>query len=125
MAAAIATLQALGEPDFHDRLEAPAARLDEGLREAADAADPPVFQARTGSLLGFYFTDTPVIDLASANTCDPARFERFFHAMLDRGVLLPTSPFAPICVLAAHTNEQIDHTIEAARESLSIAGTAD
>lgn len=125
MAAAIATLQALGEPDFYDRLEESAARLDEGLREAAAAADPPVFHARTGSLLGFYFTDTPVIDLASANTCDPACFERFFHAMLDRGVLLPTSPLAPICVLAAHTNEQIDHTIEAARESLSIAGTAD
>ena len=125
MAAAVATLQALGESDFYDRLEALAARLDEGLREAASAADCPANHRRAGSLLGIYFTDTPGNDLPSANTQDTARYERFFHAMLDRGVLLPTSSLAPICVLAAHTNEQIDQTIEAARESLSLVGTGD
>ena len=125
MAAGITTLQALGEPDVYDELETQGARLDEGLRAAAASADISIAHARVGSLLGIYFTDTPVKDSASAKACDFARFERFFHAMLDRGVLLPGSPLAPICVSAAHTNEQIDRTIEAARESLSFVGTGD
>ena len=64
------------------------------------------------------FTGTPVTDLDTAKTSDAARFGRFFWAMMDRGVYLPCSQFEAAFVSSAHTEDDIDRTIEAARESL-------
>ena len=120
MAAGIAVLQTIGEPGFYDSLEAKAARFDEGLHAAAATANVPLHHARMGSLVGMAFTSAPVTDPASARASDRGRFERFFNAMLDRGVLLPPSPSTPVGLCATHTDEQIDRTIVAAHEALQL-----
>ena len=66
-----------------------------------------------------FFTGIPVIDLDSAKTSDTARFGRFFWAMMDRGVYLPCSQFEAAFTCAAHTDADIEATVEAARAALS------
>lgn len=121
MAAGIATLQAIGEPGFYDALDAKSARLDEGLRAAAAAAGVPSYHTRAVGILGMFFCDKPVTNAASARGCDAALFTRYHEAMLDRGVLLSPFPLSCIFPSFAHTDEDIDRTIEAAHEALRIA----
>ncbi len=72
---------------------------------------------RIGSMMTWFFTRQPVEDYAGALTSDRARFGRFFHAMLERGIYLPPSQFESLFVSAAHTGEDLARTAEAARES--------
>jgi glutamate-1-semialdehyde 2,1-aminomutase len=65
-----------------------------------------------------FFTDREVFDFESAKTCDTQRFNQFFHAMLDQGVYLPPSQFEAAFISTAHTNADIDRTIEAAARAL-------
>jgi glutamate-1-semialdehyde 2,1-aminomutase len=58
------------------------------------------------------------MDFDSAKTCDSERFNRFFHAMLDQGVYLPASQFEAAFISAAHTDADIENTIEAAARAL-------
>ena len=67
----------------------------------------------------FFFTDAPVTDWDSAKRSDTARFARFFRAMLDRGIYLAPSQFEAAFVSAAHTEEDIDQTIAAAKEAFT------
>ena len=67
----------------------------------------------------FFFTDGPVTDYESAKRSDTARFGRFFRAMLERGIYLAPSQFEAAFVSAAHTDEDIDKTIAAARRALA------
>ncbi|MGB2988109.1 MAG: aminotransferase class III-fold pyridoxal phosphate-dependent enzyme, partial [Phycisphaerae bacterium] len=122
MAAGLATLQAVGESGFYEALEAQSARLDEGLRAAAAAACVPTCHTRVASMLGMFFGEITVTDSASASRCDTALFAHYHRAMLDRGVFLPPSPLSPLFVSAAHSNDEIDRTIEAAHDALRIAG---
>jgi glutamate-1-semialdehyde 2,1-aminomutase len=118
MAAGLATLRLLRDESPYDRLEALSARLAEGLdRAATDAAVPHVVQ-RVGSMLTLFFHDGPVRDYDDARRGDTRRFGRFFWEMLARGIYLPCSQFEAAFVSAAHTEDDIDRTIEAARESL-------
>ena len=114
MAAGVATLQAIGDSDFHDRLEAKAARLDEGLRAASAAAGIAACHTRVGSMVGLFFARYTVKDLDSARTDDRGMYSRFFLAMLDQGMYLPPFRSTPWFISAAHTDQQIDRTIEAA-----------
>jgi glutamate-1-semialdehyde 2,1-aminomutase len=66
-----------------------------------------------------FFTANPVTDYASAAQSDTTRFGKYFHAMLDRGIYLPPSQFESAFISAAHTENDIDQTVNAARESLS------
>jgi len=120
MAAGIATLQAIGEPGFYEALGEKAARLDEGLRAAARTTGVPTHHTRVASILGMFFSCERVTQATSARRCDGSRFARFHETMLERGILLSPSPFSCVFVSAAHTDEQIDRTIEAAREALRI-----
>ena len=115
MAAGCAALRLLygGEP--YKRLETLSATLASGLADAAAAAGVPVQVARVGSMLTVFFTDTAVVDYDTARTADTARYGRFFHAMLERGVYLPPSQFEVWFVSLAHTEEDIAATIVAAR----------
>jgi glutamate-1-semialdehyde 2,1-aminomutase len=122
MAAGIVTLQALGEPGFYEELEEKAARLDEGLRAAAAATGVGVRLTRVASILGMYFSTEPMEHAAAARQGDATRFSRYHRAMLDHGILLPFSPVSCMFVSAAHTNEEIDRTIEAAHEALRAMG---
>jgi len=106
-----------GWDDPYGRLEGTSARLESGLAEAAAAARVPVRINRVGSMMTVFFTDRPVTDWDGAASCDTERFGRFFRAMLLRGVLLPPSQFESFFVSLAHTNEDIEQTLIAARDS--------
>jgi glutamate-1-semialdehyde 2,1-aminomutase len=115
MAAGIATLELLRQPGTYERLEALSARLTEGLADAARNADVPHTANRVGSMLTGFFTASPVTDYASAKRSDTGRYARFFRAMLERGVYLAPSQFEAAFVSLAHTQSDLDATLEAAR----------
>jgi glutamate-1-semialdehyde 2,1-aminomutase len=118
MAAGIATLNALREPGTYERLESLGARYTGGLAAVFTKHGIPHQAAHRGSMVGFYFTGEPVVDLTSAKTSDVAFYGRFFHAMLDRGVYLAPSQFEAGFLSLAHDEAAIDETLEAASEAL-------
>jgi glutamate-1-semialdehyde 2,1-aminomutase len=119
VAAGLATLRRLQKENPYDQLESLGARLERGLLAAAGRANVPARMNRVGSMFTLFFTDRDVFDFESAKTCDMQRFNRFFHAMLDRGVSLPPSQFEAAFISAAHTAADIDRTIEAAVKAFS------
>jgi glutamate-1-semialdehyde 2,1-aminomutase len=120
MVAGITTLQKIGQVGTFERLEATAKRLVEGLASAAAEADIPIRTGYAGSMWGFFFTSEPVTDYASAKQADTARYARFFHAMLERGVYLAPSQFEAAFLSLAHDDALIDATISAAAEAFAL-----
>ncbi len=118
MAAGIATLDALDD-DAYDRLEATGARLADGLSAAAHEAGRTVAIARVGSLLTVFFAEAAPRDAAAALAGDREAFGRFFRAMLERGVLLPPSPFEAWFISLAHDGSVVDETLDAARSAFA------
>jgi glutamate-1-semialdehyde 2,1-aminomutase len=110
VAAGLAMLRhLLAHPEIYDLLEARAAQLTER---------PPagITVNRVGSMFTFFFTPDPVTDWDSAKKCDTGRFGKFFHFLLERGVYIAPSQFEAGFVSAAHTEDDIRLTVEAARE---------
>ena len=120
VSAGLATLKRLQKDSPYDRLEALGARLERGVIEAAGKAGIQVRVNRVGSMLTFFFTDREVTDFQSAKTSDTERFSRFFHAMIDQGIYLPSSQFEAVFISAAHTESDIDQTVSAATRALEI-----
>ncbi|TYO94998.1 glutamate-1-semialdehyde 2,1-aminomutase [Desulfallas thermosapovorans] len=114
--AGITTLQLLRRPGVYDELEQKSARLESGLKQAAEEAGLNLTFNRVGSMLCTFFTSEPVTDFISALKSDTERFAKYFAGMLDKGVYLAPSQFEAAFMSLAHTSEQIDQTIEAARE---------
>jgi len=121
MAAGIAALEALESGEVHQKLESLGARLERGMTEAAQEAGLPMTFQRSGSMFCGYFGDHPVRNLSDAMACDRDRFKTYFHAMLENGVYVAPSAFEAGFISAAHTFEDIDATVEAAREALKHA----
>jgi glutamate-1-semialdehyde 2,1-aminomutase len=111
MAAGIATLRAL-TPQLHDRIAARTTRLVEGLRGIAARLDVPFTGGSAGSMWGFFFRAEPVRSFAQAKTSDVARFRRFFHEALARGVYLAPSAFEAAFMSAAHGDAEVDEALE-------------
>jgi len=118
MAAGVAQLRLLAQPGVYAHLDAVTASLERGWREAFAEAGVAVQTARAGSMWGFFFTATPVTDLASAKTADVAAFATFFHKMLEHGVYLAPSQFEAAFVSLAHSPDDIACTVAAVRASL-------
>jgi len=118
-AAASATLRLLHQTDPYDRLEQMGAMLERGLAEAAAKAGIPLRINRVGSLLSCFFTDRPVRNLSDVQTSDIARFKRFFSRMLDSGIYIAPSAYEAMFISTAHTSEDIERTIAAARSAFS------
>ncbi|KPV50179.1 glutamate-1-semialdehyde aminotransferase, partial [Kouleothrix aurantiaca] len=94
----------------------------DGLAAAAEEAGVPLQAAAVGSMWGFFFAGAPVRDYASAKQhADTARFARFFHAMLDRGVYLAPSQFEAAFVSLAHDDAAVAFTLDAARAAMKAA----
>ena len=117
MAAGVAALDLLTEPGVYAKLDATGAALADGLFRAAEPAGVPVTVNRVGSMVTVFFGPGPVTDYASARASDTARFGRFFHAMLERGVALPPAQFEAAFVSLAHGPAEIEATLAAAAES--------
>jgi glutamate-1-semialdehyde 2,1-aminomutase len=118
MAAGLATLEILRDESPYDRLEAMSSRLAEGLDRAATDTGIPHIVQRVGSMLTLFFHDGPVRNYDDAKRSDTRLFGRFFWEMLARGVYLPCSQFEAAFVSAAHIEDDIGRTIDAAREAL-------
>jgi glutamate-1-semialdehyde 2,1-aminomutase len=118
VAAGLATLRALEDPAAYDRLERLGALFQRGITEAAAAAGIPVTVNRVGSMLTAFFSDGPVTDYASARRADTARYARFFHGMLERGVYLAPSQFEAAFVSLAHSEQDLETAAQACREAM-------
>ena len=116
MAAGLAALSELSRGQVYAQLESLGDRLEKGLREASQSAKIDCQFHRVGSMFCCYFTGHKVERLSDAMTCDRQRFAKFFHGMLNRGVYLAPSQFEAGFISAAHTESEIDATIEAASE---------
>ena len=110
MAAGIATLNSLKDVGVYAELDRLADALCEGIAAAARAARIPIRQNRVGSMFTTFFTETPVENYAGAKTSDTARYGRFFHALLERGVYIAPSQFEAGFVSTAHSSELIQDT---------------
>lgn len=119
MSAGLATLKLLREPDFYRRLEENSAYLEQGLRAAAESSPQPVCLQRIGSMFCAYFQTGPVHSFADAARSDTEAFGRFFRAMLNAGIHLAPSQFEAGFVSAAHSREDLDRTIAAARQAFA------
>jgi glutamate-1-semialdehyde 2,1-aminomutase len=118
-AAGNAMLEVLKTDLPYEKLERLSARLEAGLRQAAESAGVPHTIARVGSMMTLFFSGEPVTDWPSASRCDTAAFARYFWGMLERGIYLPCSQYEALFVSAAHSEEDIDATIGAAQEVLA------
>jgi glutamate-1-semialdehyde 2,1-aminomutase len=119
MAAGLRAMEILARPGTYDRLDHLGAHLADGLAAAAKTAGVPACVNRIGSMVTMFFASGPVTDYASAKTSDTARFGAFFRAMRARGVFLPPSQFEAMFVSLAHTDEDVDLVVAAARASLA------
>ena len=119
MAAGLASLQALMEPGTYERLESLGAQLESGMRDAAKSAGIPVQFNRIGAMFCGYFTSEPVHDLNDALRSDRTRFAKYFSGMLEQGVFLAPSQFEAGFLSLAHTPEDIDFTVAAARKTFA------
>jgi glutamate-1-semialdehyde 2,1-aminomutase len=121
MAAGLAMLELIQAPGFHERLAATTATLCEGLEAAAREAGVAVTTNRVGAMFGLFFTDQKVETYAQATACDIPAFNRFFHAMLERGVFLAPSAYEAGFLSSAHDNAVIEATLAAAREAFRVS----
>ena len=119
MIAGYATLKILKDnPNIYRELEEKTLYLKDGLDKVFQVANIPVVINRFGSMISLHFSNHPVADFASAATANNELFKKFFHAMLQRGIYLPPSPFESWFLNNALTKEDLDFTIEMAEESI-------
>ncbi len=115
-ACGLATLRELQQPGFFDALSARTQSLVAGLTEAAHAAGLPFCGDSQGGMFGFFFFDQLPQNYATVMTTDGARFNKFYHGMLERGVYFAPALYEAGFVSAAHTDADIEATLVAARE---------
>jgi glutamate-1-semialdehyde 2,1-aminomutase len=116
--AGMATLKELQKPGVYERLDALTQRLTQGLSSVFSQMEVPAAINRIGSMFTGFFTPGPVESLAQVEQSDTASYSRYFHAMLERGIYLAPSQFEAGFVSLAHTEADIDRTIETAAEAL-------
>ncbi len=115
MTAGIKTLEVLGEPGVYEELERKSAHLAKGLEQAAQEAGVSCSFNRVSSMVCTFFTNQKVVDFATATTSETTKFALFFQKMLEQGVYLAPSQFEAAFVSLAHTDEDIEQTIKAAK----------
>ena len=122
MAAGYATLRYLKEhKEIYARLDMLSGELVAGVAAAAKDAGVPITYNRVGSMFTWFFTSVPVTGWESAARSDTEAFGRFFRTMLDNGVYLPPSQFEAAFLSAAHTDQDIQRTITAAKQAFAMA----
>ena len=116
MAAGIACLTQVAQPGVHQTLTERTTQLAEGLLDAARKENIPFAVNHVGGMFGLFFTDAETVTCyQDVMKCDVERFKKFFHLMLDEGVYLAPSAFEAGFMSIAHTQEDIQRTIDAAR----------
>jgi glutamate-1-semialdehyde 2,1-aminomutase len=121
MTAGLTTLQVISDDEtFYERLEKNTADLIDGLCARARAAKVPFLATMVGGMFGLYFTDqTEIKTFDDVKKCDVDRFKQFFHGMLDKGIYLAPSAFEAGFMSIAHSESDIQKTLQAAEEVFS------
>lgn len=124
MTAGIETLKIIKADGFYETLFAKAERLVNGLGEITKRLGIKAVSGSVGSMMGMYFTDIAVKNFDDAKTSDLNRFSAYYKGMLERGIYLAPSQFEAGFMSSAHTDADIDKTLEAAEDTLKeiIAG---
>ncbi len=118
MSAGIATLEGLKDGNIYRQLEEKSQRLADGLEKSARDAGVKTYHTRVGSMLCTFFIDNIVYDYKTATSSDTERYARYFNNMLQGGVYLAPSQFEAAFVSAAHSDSDIEITIEASRQAM-------
>ena len=117
MAAGLTTLKLIHQPGFHDNLSQKAAMLCNGMKQRAAAADIPLTTNQVGGMFGIFFTEADKItSFKQVTECNIESFQVFFHGMLSQGVYLAPSAYEAGFVSAAHTDKEINATLDAAEK---------
>jgi glutamate-1-semialdehyde 2,1-aminomutase len=124
VAAGLAALELIDSEDPYPDLEKSAELLADRLEDALSEGGLAHRINRVGSLFSVFFADGPVRDLEGARAADHRAYARFFHAMLDRGIALPPSGYEAWFLSTAHGEQEIERTVEAARQAAGEAATA-
>lgn len=120
MAAGIACLTEVSQPGVHQTLTELTSQLAQGLQAAAEAENIPFIVNYVGGMFGLFFTEADSVTCyQDVMQCQIERFKRFFHLMLNEGVYLAPSAFEAGFMSLAHTQEDIQCTIDAARHSFA------
>jgi glutamate-1-semialdehyde 2,1-aminomutase len=116
-ACGLATLREIAKPGFFDALGARTRSLVDGLQREARAAGIGFSADSEGGMFGFFFASELPQDYGSVMGTDKERFNRFFHAMLERGIYFAPALYEAGFVSAAHGASEVDATLSAAREA--------
>jgi glutamate-1-semialdehyde 2,1-aminomutase len=119
VSAGLAQIEELQESNGWERLERSGAHLERGLLGILSELSLPFAVNRVGSMLTLFFTEGAVSDFETATRSDIRRHAVFFREMLERGVHLPPSQYEALFISLAHSTEDLERTLEAARASLS------
>ncbi len=121
VAAGIATLKALKQAGSYKKLESFTLELVTGLQRAAEQVGIPVQINQIGSMFTVFFTASPVTNFQTAKASDTGRYAKFFNSMLEQGIYFPPSQFETCFVSLAHTKNDINATVKAAKEAFKAA----
>lgn len=124
MRAGVEALRLVANPNFYDELNSRAESFVEEMRAVVRDSGILGQVNSAGSLLTLFFSSEPVANYEAAKKSDTRRFAAFFRAMLERGILLPPSQFEALFISAAHTNADLQRTLDAAKESLAAIAQA-
>jgi glutamate-1-semialdehyde 2,1-aminomutase len=119
MTAGIKTLELLQKPGVYEQLDRMTKRLSEGLLTAAKETGHAVCGGSLSAMFGMFFTEGPVHNYEDAKQCDVTKFGKFHRGMLERGIYLAPSQFEAGFTSLAHSDEDLDRTIAAARDVFS------
>ncbi|ADZ92405.1 glutamate-1-semialdehyde 2,1-aminomutase [Marinomonas mediterranea] len=120
MIAGLTVLNQITEPGFYASLEQKAQKLMDGIKQAANEIGVSVSTVVVGSMFGLFFTEADrVTTFAEVQKCDVEKFKKFFHYMLEEGVYLAPSAYEAGFMSAAHSEEDIQYSIEAAKRSFA------
>ena len=120
VAAGLAMLEAISEPNFYNELQLKARTLVEGLKERAQAAGVPFTTNQVGGMFGCFFSEEEKITtFEQVMACNMEHFQTYFHTMLENGVYLAPSAYEAGFVSSSHGDEEIDKTLDAAEKAFA------
>ncbi len=115
MAAGLANLNLISEKGFYETINTKVVKLTEGIVNAAKEAEIPMSSNVVGAMFGLFFTkESKVTNFSQVSNCNVERFKKFYHGMLNEGIYMAPSAYETGFVSSAHSDEDIQNTINAA-----------
>lgn len=108
----------MGEPDYSRVLTMKTKKLVLGVAQKAKEAGVALQVQQAGSMFGFFFSPVEVVDYETSAAADQEAFKVWFRAMLEQGIYLAPSQFETLFMSGAHTDEEIERTVQAAGAAL-------